>query len=198
MIATIVNGLPIDINEEKPGFFDRFIVAKKPDNFPFSVGHVPDTFYLLWTGSDSGNISIPESGMVVAKSVCRDYAMSLYGADQEHLPMLFAMEGELSPEEIVEDYEIVLRAAMESHRNWLKRLVMLADDDWTKWHINQMISELQIHAAKELGLEREWTQVTEAGNLCPACFAACRPGQVVCRACKCILDPSKHSSLQFA
>lgn len=198
MTSTIVNGLPIDIDERKPGFFDQFIVPKKPDDEDFSIAHINDTFYTLWTGSDSGNVRIPESGKNVAQSICKDFAMSLYGADAENRPMLFTIEGQLSVEDIYEQHRLLLENAMKLHRNWLRRLVMLADDDWTKWHMNQMISELQIYAAKFLGLEREWTQVTDSGNLCPACFVAVRPGQVVCRECKCVLDPERHKALSFA
>ena len=196
MTGTIVNGLPMDVNESKPGFDDPFIVPGRGID-QFSVTHIRDTACLLYTG-DGDNIKFPVTGFDVAKSICRDYALSLYGAEEDIRPFLLALEGEFDEEEVEEKFGSVIFAAREMHERWLKRLVMFADDDWGRFKNHQMISDLQRFAARELGLEREWMTVVESGLICPACMTGYKPGQVICANCRFVLDKDKYKLMDFA
>ena len=136
MTGTIINGLPFAINDYKPGFIDSFEVPAKEEGEDFAIAYIKDTAYTLWANESTGNIKIPVSGHVVAVSICNDYADSLHGVGEGRRPLLFALEGKLSRKEL-RTHEFSHLAAQ--HINWLKHLVSLADDDWHKYHNNQMI-----------------------------------------------------------
>ena len=197
MEGTVVNGLPHRVIEVKPGFSDAYEIPERDPELGFSIAHIRDANYLIYIGNGE-NMEYPIAGYDVAMSICRDYGLSLPETDTEVHPMLFAIEGLHDVEDIIEKSDIMLNAARDRHMQWLRRLVMAADNDWAQMQNHIMISDLQRFAAKELGLEREWMTVVESGLLCPACKTAHKPGQVICANCRFVLDRETYKTMMFA
>ena len=196
MTGTILNGLDVSLYEDKPGFDDSFIVPARGDA-PFSITHIHDTEYIMDLGADAGTIRLPESGAIIAKSICEDVRKAMYGYSENHKPFLISFEGELSLEDL-DKHKKTIDLAFKSHRNFLKKLVDLADIDYKKYESAAFVSDMQRQAAKDLGIDRAWIQSTLAESVCPACRSATMPGQVVCQKCHCVLNEEAYEKLTFA
>ena len=82
---------------------------------------------------------------------------------------------------------------------WFKRLVEIADDDWSQYHIRKMISTSQRLAANALKLDKEWNQEREIEKLlalkpCKYCHADLHPEAIICQYCRGILDLTRYNA----
>jgi hypothetical protein len=200
--STIVSIIPFPVNEAKPGLYPGHfrIEAAKADDFEFLV--VGRSVHYVYVDMDRGSLTVPTPSDEVARSICDDYSraqLAYHIGDSE--PGIFWIPGEYKDKKaILTIASDKIAAARILQRNWYMRLVAIADDEWNKYHTHKMISDLQRHAAKTLGLEREWNiQATVASTVfCPACRATMNVGATVCSSCRTIVNPEAYKKAGFA
>lgn len=145
-------------------------------------------------------LEIPQSSIVIADSVVKDWANGIYGCDMgEHMPGLFYIPGEWTVERVKQEKKAELDEANRKQRNWFSFLVKVADSMWARTNGNSLaISDDMRLAARELNLvNKEWlidAQVTELVR-CVACGHLKNPAYPVCSNCKAISDPAKAKEL---
>lgn len=201
--ATIVTLLPYMIIERKPGLIPgQFEIPKAAIN-DFEVLVIKDSFHYVYLDSDRGSIPAIDPALKVAQSIVYDYVSCQLLREEGAEPGLFCVPGKLSKNEVKMQYGPWLEEAKARQRNWYKKLVALADDDWAMNRKRKGISDLSRHAATALLLDREWLKIVEeerpvqvAAVECPACFSAVRQEAMICAACKTILKPKEWNELQ--
>ena len=178
---------PYTVEEYKPGLHpSTFIIeGTKDSKFP-TIFEVKDAHYYIQTDN---NISqkIPVLANDLAKSIVNDFISGCMGTATDANPGIFIYNSE-------ED----LPKAITSQNKWFKRLIEMADNDWSITHRPGGINRIQRYAAKVLGVEREWTtEASDNPKFCPACTRPVSSGAVVCMNCQCILDAREYAKLQF-
>src|SRR5262245_53815523 len=192
--------------------FNKHIVERKPTLQPGEWELMPGTYenpYVLVVGSsswwkevgeDQPLLEIPQSSVVIAESIVRDYCNGIFGCDMgENMPGLFFIPGAHTAEEVKMRFPHMLNEANRKQRNWFGVLVKQADSDWARSNGNSLaISEIQRMAARELNLiDREWIKDIQQVNLvrCPACGQLKNPEYPVCPNCHAITDVEKAEKL---
>ncbi len=201
--ATIVSFHPLEIREHKPGMANpNIIIPAAPKNDFVSV-LIEDNSHGVYLDSERGTLIVPEYASLFAEHVVNDFVSSQIGRDTESgaQPGIFWVEGGYNREGIKKEFPGKLAEAIRQQSLWFERLVKKADDDWTKKHLNEYISDLQRHAAKALNLDRDWISYSGVvGNeRCPACSSILvNPAPPICPTCRCVLDAERASKLVFA
>lgn len=194
MNFTVVNFLPWQLRENKPGVIpNEFIVPKRNGKIPGTL-IVKDCVSNVDMGLDRPAFKSPVPAEQLAKSIVDDHAKSLLEVDQDCGPALFYVEGEVKPEEVADKFPEKVAYYLQSQNKWWFKLVKVADDLWSRYRQHKMITDLQRHAAKELGLNgKEWAMEPEPITLtkCPACKTAIESDAIVCSSCKAI-QPGKE------
>lgn len=101
---------------------------------------------------------------------------------------VFVCEGEEPTDEEIQ-------AARGRLHEFYRRQVSEADQDWSRHHNHNFISDVQRRAARNLRLEREWLFDPEHFIECEGCGEKLRPGVAVCKSCGAVLDPEKARRL---
>jgi hypothetical protein len=199
MEATIVSVYPFLIDESKPGLNPgRFIIpAAKEGDFETLI--INDSRFAVYMDADRGSLWIPHPGMLVAKSIVEDFIPFNMEATMETGPGVFYLEGALTKLEVMTKHKARIDKARESQNRWFEALVILADNDWNKYHRHSTMTDVQRFAAKKLGLKRDWL-ITKASDVknCPACMGVIPEGASICQICRVIIDPEKAKKFQFA
>ena len=146
-------------------------------------------------------MTIKTPAITVAESIVRDFMDSQYMAGDDARPALRCMPGEWAPIELVTDKVQQERLEHENafQLEWFKRLIVIADDEWQKFHQHRMITEVQKVAASRLPLVREWALDHKPENIvdCPGCGAVINKKVAVCRECGCIINMDIYKTLHF-
>jgi len=198
--ATVVSLLPLEIREEKSGLYPgRFTIPAAKAGQP-TVLVIGESFHYVYLDGDRGQMPVKNPAIQVAEAIVGDFASSCLGAGPDAGPGLFCVPGRYSSEEIVVNFPEELERARTRQLNWYKKLVMIADDDWEKYHRHTTISHIQRVAAKTLGLARTWAEVVEAipPIICPLCQSQVVGSAIMCPHCKCVLDKDKYAQYELA
>jgi hypothetical protein len=203
--CTIVSIFPKEINETKPtiqpGFFH---IDAGSYNNPTLLTVGPSSW---WREIDESQplLEIPQSSVIVANSIVRDYCIGIPMVDMETaMPGLFWMEGAINLEQIKTEHKDKLDRALAKQKNWFVGLVRLADALWSRSGGSPLaINDDMRLAAKELNFsDKDWLRDTTALELirCIACGSMRNPLYPVCPNCKSIIDPdmAKKLALKFA
>lgn len=203
--CTVVSIYPKAIHEVKstiqPGTFDIEAGSyEKP-----SILIVESSSWWKETDENQPLLEIPQSSILVANSIVRDYCIGLLMADMETaIPGLFWVPGAWTKAEILKEKRVELDKARDKQRNWFKQLVTLADASWVHYGGNPLsISDDMRMAARELNLhDKEWLKDSQQMELirCVACGSLRNPQYPVCANCKSVVDVVKAEKLglQFA
>lgn len=203
--ATVVSVFQRDVIHKLPGVYpgDFLFPAALPNDF--TVTHIPQCAFYIDSGEDTPKFAVPQDPSLVAKSIVNDIFRANIETGPDAGPGIFMVDGWIrkapdliTPKDVAEykkeisvthaDLFVNVRRKQE---NWAKRLVKMADNDWSKTHSHRVISDNHIWAAQYLGLNREYTnleKVQQTAN-CPACDSSIRPGVAVCFVCKAVLNP---------
>lgn len=208
--CTLVSMVPFPIREEKPGLVPSVVHIPAAEKDNFVVVHVKPCFYPMYIDEARGSFNVPVPPDQLAKSIIDDFVNAQLGVDRhpEHpaSPGMFFVVGKLTKEQIKKEYPDAVQEALNTQKEWFRRLVQSADDDWQRYRQHKTISDLQRHAAKSLGLERDWLVVTKdapmtpisAGKTCPACFSTVHPQAIICPQCRCVMDAKAYAAMKFA
>lgn len=202
--ATIVSVFQRDIIHKIPGVYpgDYLFPAASPNDF--TVTRIPECCFYIDSGQDTPKFPVPQDPSVVAKSIINDIMRANIEVGPDASPGLFCIDGwiqkapDLIRQKDIDDYKKqiavthadLFTAARRKQENWAKKLVKMADNDWTKTHSHRVISDNHIWAATYLGLNREYTNLEKVQQTveCPACGTMIRPDKAVCFNCKAVVN----------
>lgn len=196
-VSTVISILPIRMREDKPLIPASYnIPACKDVENSCETLMVMRAKFSVYIDESRPAIIIPEPSDNVANSICRDFKVSVsHYTPNESEPGLFWIRGGYTNQEALEAEELKepLARARVMQLEWFKRLVSAGDDDWGRYHMRKMISDLQRIAAKSLKLEREWDIELEVGRHvglkpCKFCRADIHPEAIICMHCHGVVD----------
>lgn len=200
MKATLVSILPYPIfSEHKPGVVPSEVrlPAAKADDIEIKV--IGDAITHDYLDSERGyrERRIPADEM--AESITFDYWSHLVHVDAACRPGFFWVAGDLTKERVKKEYADLIEEMRETQNSWFKRIVQIADDDWTHNRAHRMITDQQRYAAKALGLEREWLFAPEdvKTTSCPACSSRVSSEAAICQFCNAVLNEEKAKKFRF-
>ena len=198
--STVISIFPRYIKEIKP--------TLQPGVFEIQPGTYDKPGVLVigpsswWRELDENQplLEIPQSSVVIADSIVRDWANGIYGCDMgENMPGLFYLPGEWTAEKVLKEARVELDDANRKQRNWFQFLVKVADASWARTNGNPLaISDDMRLAAQQLNLvSKEWLKDLEISELvrCKACGTLKNPQFPICPNCKAIDDPAKAKEL---
>ena len=181
---------PYSVTEHKPGLFPSLyhLEGTKDDKHP-TVLEVNDAHY--WLVPDNGiPLKIPVPASELANSLVNDFISGCFGAFEGTYPGIYI---------IGDDAKSDLAKTQRAQNRWFKRLIEMADNDWALSNKPGSINRIQRHAARALGVEREWMmEASDTPKFCPACTRSVPALAVVCMNCQCVLDPDRFKTMQFA
>lgn len=149
-------------------------------------------------GEDQPLLEIPQSAIVVADAVVRDYCNGLLAFDSNASLGLSFLPGEVSLVELKTKFKDKLERALTLQKNWYAALVKMADIGWSRTNGNPLaINDDMRLAAQELGLEKEWIKDFRNFDLtrCVACGYMRNPNFPICPNCKNVIDAEKAKQL---
>lgn len=202
-IATVVSILPIALNEDKPLVPSNYqIKAVKDTNNEVEVLVVKRGSFRVYIDESRPALIIPEPADIIAGAICRDFKVSSsHVAPGVAEPGLFWLRGEFGKREVLDSMEIrdELNLTRMKQIQWFKNLVAAADDDWSKYKMRKMISDLQRIACKSLAIDRPWDielEMTKAIRManCKFCRAEIHPDAIICMHCRGVQDMAKYKS----
>lgn len=207
--STIISIYPKRIEETKPTIVPgRFIIEPGTYDNP-SVLTVGSCSWWREVGEDEPLLEIPQSSIVLADSIVRDYANGIMGCDMaENMPGLFFVPGAFTVEQIQLDRKLptskfkpLLDRAAQKQENWFRMLVKIADVSWARTNGNPLgISDDMRLAAEVLGLrDRDWFMNVTAVDVkkCIACGQLNNSDIIVCPNCKVVLDQKRFDEMKF-
>lgn len=196
---TVISIFPQPIRETKPGQHpSEYNIPRCKDYDDPQIIYVDDAIDFHHVAGDQISVKVPIFGKVVAESLVKDFQAAMILSDENVYPGLMYVEGKLGKEEVkkLETFDKLKKTQDE----WALRLIQQADDDWAKTRQHKMITELQKHFCRRLGLKREWNvDIADAKTFaCPACLELVSSKAIICRSCKNVLKPEEYKKLEFA
>jgi len=200
-VATLVSLFPLEVLEKKPLIPSVYqVAASRADDEP-QILIVREGIFHVYLDEFRGMMTIKTPAITVAESIVRDFMDSQYMAEESARPALFSLPGEWTVDELTmnPDQRARIQSEVRKQYEWFKRLILIADDEWSKFHQHRMITEVQKVAATRLRLNREWAvEYTPENNIdCPACGVLINRKVAVCKDCGCIINAELYDSLQF-
>jgi hypothetical protein len=199
--ASVISIFPFASEESKPSLIPAsfHIPACADENTPVIIT-VPDAQTHEWLDITRGvrvyKIDAPE----LARAICDDKRNTMFGAnaDRDAFPGLAWLPHTVSPLELKTKHAALVKKIQNQQLNWVKYLVELADDDWTRYHQHRIINDLQRYACTRLGLDREWNTIyVDTLIKCPSCFTNIDPRSIVCKNCRFVLNAKEYEKLTF-
>lgn len=191
--ATVVSLEPLEISDHKPGLYPGYFSIPGAPNGGMSILHISNSVQYIMNLNEQ-QIPVETPAERVAESLVSDFIRATLGTANDAKPGIFWVEGHLSKADIESRHADLLKQARSWQTNWYKRLVRIADDEWSKHKQHRMITDMQRHAARLLGVVREW--MTDEMNVdlrpCPLCRSRISVEALICPICRSDLrDPKK-------
>jgi len=161
---------------------------------------------------DQPLLEIPVGSFLIADSIVKDFCNSIYACDMgDNVPGLFYVPGckfdkegrpsnELTAQWIKIEYKTLLDKAKARQDNWYRTLIKIADTSWARTNGSPLaISDDMRLAAKELGLDKEWSKDARAVDMvrCVACGNLRNPAYPVCLHCRTVIDKEAYDKLNL-
>ena len=199
--ATIVSLFPLPVFEKKPLIPAIYKVDAAIGELQPKLLVVREGMFHVYLDEFRGMMTIRTPALTIADSVVRDFLDGQYMLSDEARPALWTVPGEWTLDELIEDSDQAERIHREHNiqLEWFRRLIFVADDEWSKFHQHRMITEVQRIAAARLKLVREWALDFKPENItdCPGCGIAINKKVAVCRECGCIINRDIYETLEF-
>ena len=191
--CTVVSTLPLELRERKPGLIPSLFVVPAAPKEGISILGIADSFYKRTVPMSDEVIIIREPAEVVAQSIVEDYVNSNMGVEGEAKPGIFWVPDELTIAAVNTKHKGLVDQAFKSTRAWFQRLIILADDDWSKYKQRKLILDVQRIACNFLNLEREWNfdAILDSSSLCWACKSPVNPAAMICSSCKAVINQAE-------
>lgn|SRR5487761_35766 len=199
--STLISLVPFEISENKPGLFPpRYHISASDMKTP-SLLKISRATHYVYLDQSRGSLPVVNPADFVAKAICEDYISSQLGVDDESRPALFWDEDDLNVEQIMIKHKINIVRKLESQKKWFLNVVVMADNDWNKYHQHNMVSSFQRRCADILGWnpnEHEWMapMTTMESSTCPFCGTLVPKGFSRCGNCKEVVNPRLEKEIQ--
>jgi hypothetical protein len=199
--ATIISLFPLPVFEKKPLIPSIYQIEASKSEFEPKILVVKEGLFHVYLDEYRGMMSIRTPALTVAESVVRDFLDGQYLLSDDARPALWVEVGEWTVEELLADEKQAEKIEKEHflQLEWFRRLIFIADDEWSKFHQHRMITEVQRIAANRLRLHREWALEFKPENItdCPGCGSTINKKVAVCRDCGCIINREIYETLEF-
>ncbi len=213
---TIVSIAPFELKVDLPGRSPALFYLRPSTGEPV-VGYVGDGTSVYYMDADRGSLMVMTPSETFVEEIIRSNRdTALLAMEGEGKPGVFAVEGRFRwPEDAAkvayyerDDENVVLRTktlrdlvdeAAKDQVKWYRKLVALADQLWS--HPNgkrpNQISDLQRHAARRLGLIKEWLdkEIVVEAIRCKFCTAVVDGQAIVCPTCRNVLNTAAYKAL---
>jgi hypothetical protein len=199
--ACVISIFPFATDENKPSLIPAtfHIPACKDENDPVIL-EVPEAQTHEWLDITRGVRVYKIPAAEFARSICDDKRNAMFGSnvDRNAYPGIAWLPNSVDKTTLKIKHPDLLPRIQKEQLNWLKYLIFLADDDWTKYHQYKFINDLQRYACDRLGLKRDWNTVFEDTSVqCPACMSHVSSNAIVCKVCKFVLKKEEYKKLMF-
>jgi hypothetical protein len=198
--ASIVSVFPHEFRENKPGLHpgNFHILAAESLDDP-SITIINPSRYNIYLG-ENRNFSVDVPAYEVAKSLVADLVGSMVEYDIDAHAGLIAVDGILTSITLKTKFNEQLTLLKSVQERWFRKLVDLADKDWSRTKSPMAVSDLQRTACKLLGLSKEWSETSEARTVieCIACRSLIPSDSIICKNCKTVLNPEAYKRFQTA
>jgi len=197
----VISLVPFDIREEKPGLLpSRYFIPASDMKIP-SLLKVSHARHYVYLDESRGALGVPDTSDQVARSIVEDYIESQLGVDDEARPALFWIPEELKIEQVQEKFKVDIFKRLQIQKKWFLNMVMIADNDWSKYHQHNVISSTQRKMADFIGWnprEHEWMSpmTTMKSSSCPYCGTSVPEGFSRCGNCKEVINPRLEKEIQ--
>jgi len=199
--ATLISLFPLPVHEKKPLIPAIYQVEASKEEMKPKILVISEGAFHVYLDEFRGMMTIRTPAITIAESVARDFLDGQYMLSDESKPALWSIPGEWTVEELHADREQQERIEREHYLQleWFRRLIFVADDEWSKFHQHRMITEVQRIAAGRLRLHREWALEFKPENIvdCPGCGSTINKKVAVCRDCGCVINSEIYKTLQF-
>lgn len=201
MPATIVNTLPSEINEIKPGLIPNHFVIPPAVMGSFTSLVINDCYHtMLIPMTEQPPVIINDPAEKVAEAIVNDfmgacmgteYIPNIYGGIA--IPGIFWLSGNVSDTLVKTTHKGLLEQAVKNTTAWFQRLVIIADDEWNRSRQRKLITDLERLACRSLGLEKEWNYdiILANSSSCWACKSNIHPEAMICPNCKTVLNQAE-------
>lgn len=197
--CTIVNLLPMELNEDKPHMLPSSFKVPAATKHSLGLLHVEEGIHyvpnpLVDDGKPNSSIKQITMPDEMARSIVEDYASAQVALGSGATPGIFYVSGRLTEKEVRELYPDLVEQYTVQMKKWFHNLCALADADWNRNHNMLAVSDLQRMAAKYLGINKEWVEFKQQENaVCKFCTVFIPVGAIVCPNCKNILDDKAYT-----
>ena len=200
--ASVISIFPFASEESKPSIIPSVfpIPGCSNDENPVIV-NVPDAQTHEWLDITRGVRVYKIEAAELARAICDDKRKTMFGAnaDRNVFPGLAWLPMAVTLVDLKTKHGDLLRKIRTEQMNWIKFLVELADDDWTRYHQHRFINDLQRFACDKLGLQREWNTIfVDTLVQCPSCFTHIDPRSIICKNCRFVVNRKEYDKLAYA
>lgn len=200
--CTVVSLLPYSLDEEKPHMLPSTFKVPAAKYGDIAILHVEEGIHYIPNpvidegkpGSSFKTITPPAE---MARSIVEDYVGAMICLGEEAKPGLFWVEGRLTREEVLRYYFTEVKEAERMQINWFKRLIAMADADFTKNKNKMAVSDLQKIAARCLNYRAEWIDFTgELAKNCPYCTSIVAFDAIKCPSCNEVINRERYEAMK--
>lgn len=198
--ASIVSIFPHEFRETKPGLHPGYFTVKAAESVDNpAITIVEPSRYYIYLG-EKRNFPVDVPAYEVAKSLVADLIGSMVEYDVDAHAGLIAVDGVLTELTLKTKYSEQLTLLKSVQERWFRKLVDLADRDWSRTKSPMAVSDLQRTAATILGLTKDWGETAKARSVveCIACKSLIPSDSIICKNCKTVLNPEAYKKFQVA
>lgn len=213
--VTLVSMYPFTFVEVKPGMVPCYYTIPGVEEGDFNFQVYDDVIDKIYLDSDRGKFTVKIPALDLVTSLVDDFCKSHISVGPGRGPGLFCLdwhyenhhtEYELNEEDIVtrtkkvikQKYADRLSEARARQSSWYAELIKTADNDWAQYHSHRTITNIQRHAAKVMGLQRDWTmeQTSLTVKKCVFCRSIIDHEAVLCPSCHEVADITRYNQLK--
>lgn len=168
----------------------------------FTLLNIERCTHSVYLDDSRPRLIVPDPSDLVARSIVEDHQKAMVCYEHEIAePGLAWVWGEYlntpdGKKTFAAVHADVLRMITARQLEWYKRLLQMADDDWSMYRRHKFITGLQRTAAAVLGqTDRPWmleVKIEEALSKCKLCFSQVHPDACICPTCHGILDMDRY------
>ena len=198
--STVISLVPFEIRAHKPGLYPPHFHIEASDMKTPKLLHIGTASHFLYLDETRGHVRVPDPSDVVARAIVEDYVSSQLAIDDNASPALFWVPERLTIEEVQERHKIEIARQLLRQKKWFLNIAMLADNDWSRYHQHNVISEFQRKCADIIGWtnqEHEWMapMTTMRSTSCPYCGVSVPEGLPTCSNGH-VVNPKLHKEIE--
>ena len=198
-MVTLVSYYPQAVDEFIPFMYPSRYHLEASDGKRPQCLTIGPAFYVVENRNVDGGqgLRVEVAPETVAQALVRDFRLSCAFTSDSAYPAVFMVPEPVDEVGLMKKYAALVAESLAAQKTWFEALVRIADDEWQRYRLHRVISDLHRLAARQLGLKREWLE-PKAEVTCPACGTAVAPTQVICHTCRAILNEAAYKTMKLA